>query len=197
MDTVNIIAAESQNPLLPATYDIVWGTLSFVILLAMFWKYVLPTFNRIVAERSEKIEGGIEHAKLMQAEAARSRDAYSEQLEQATLEAAAIRTAAHGEGDQIVNAARAEAVAAAEAVTSRAEAQIQAERDAALGTLQRDVGELALQLATKIVGESLSEDARARATVDRFIEELESLPDAQEPRTQAPGPSTPSGPDPR
>ena len=40
---------ESQNPLLPATYDIVWGGLSFVILFVLFWKYVLPSFNEIMA----------------------------------------------------------------------------------------------------------------------------------------------------
>ena len=42
-----------------------------------------------------------------------------------------------------------------------------------MGSLQRDVGDLALQLASKIVGESLTDDERARATVDRFIAELE------------------------
>ena len=110
MDTIIIVASEEPNPLIPAPYDIIWGTLSFVILLLMFWKYVLPTFNKVVAERAEKIEGGIEQAKAMQAEAARSRDAYSEQLEAATKEAAAIRTAAHSEGGEIVNAAKAEAV---------------------------------------------------------------------------------------
>ncbi len=173
MDTIIIVASEEPNPLIPASYDILWGTISFVILLLMFWKYVLPTFNKVTAERAEKIEGGIEKAKVMQAEAARSREAYSEQLEAAAKEAAAIRTAAHSDGGEIINAAKAEAVATAAAVSARADAQIQAERDAAVGSLQREVGDLALQLASKIVGESLTDDERARATVDRFIAELE------------------------
>lgn len=178
-----LAAEEASNPLLPASYDLLWGTVSFVILLAMFWKYVLPTFTKVTAERAEKIEGGIEQAKVMQAEAARSRDAYSAQLEAATKEAAAIRTAAHSEGGEIVNAAKAEAVAAAAAVAARADAQIQAERDSAVGSLQRDVGDLALQLASKIVGESLTDDERARATVDRFIAELEQTAAGSEPCT--------------
>ncbi|MGB7982250.1 MAG: F0F1 ATP synthase subunit B [Candidatus Nanopelagicales bacterium] len=174
MDTVFIIAAEEPNPLIPASYDILWGTVSFVVLLVMFWKYVLPTFNRIVAERADKIEGGIAKAKVMQAEAAQSREAYSAQLEAAAKEASAIRTSAHSEGEQIVSAARAEAVLTAAAVTARADAQLQIERESALGSLQREVGDLALALASKIVGESLSDDARARATVDRFISDLEA-----------------------
>jgi F-type H+-transporting ATPase subunit b len=179
METMIIVASEEPNPLIPAPYDIIWGSLSFVILLVMFWKFVLPTFNRIVAERAEKIEGGIERAKVMQAEAARTKEAYSDQLEVAHKEAAAIRTSAQSEGEQIVAAARTQAAEAAAATTARAEAQIQAERDAAIGALQRDVGALALDLASRIVGESLSDDARARATVDRFIAELESSADAR------------------
>ena len=176
METVIIVAAEEPNPLLPAAYDIIWGSLAFFILLAMFWKYVLPTFNRIVTERAEKIEGGIEKAKAMQAEAARTRDAYSAQLEQAHKEAAAIRTSAQSEGEQIVAAARAEAADAAAATAARADAQILADREAAVGSLQREVGSLALELASRIVGESLADDQRARATVDRFIAELEAAP---------------------
>ena len=181
MDTVFIVASGEPNPLLPEPYDLIWGTVCFVILLLLFWKYVLPTFDRIVTERSEKIDGGIQRAKQLQAEATRARDAYSEQLETAHKEAAAIRTSAHSEGEQIVAAARVEATASAAAVAARADEQIRIEREAAVDALQRDVGDLALQLASKIVGESLSDDARARATVDRFIAELEASATAVEP----------------
>lgn len=175
------ILAESENPLIPATYDILWGTISFFIVLFVFWKYVLPAFTKVSAERTEKIEGGLENAKKMQAEAERSKEAYSSQLEAAAKEASSIRTAAQSDGEQIVAAARDDAVAAAAAVTARADAQILVERDAAVGSLQRDVGDLALQLASKIVGESLADDARARATVDRFIADLEQSAPTQEP----------------
>jgi len=174
MEIAHILASEEPNPLIPAPYDIIWGSLSFFILLFLFWKFVLPRFNELVDERAEKIEGGIERAKVMQEEAARTRDAYSAQLESANKEAASIRTSAQGEGEQIIAAARAEASTQAAAIAQRAEAQIAAEREAAVGSLQRDVGDLALQLASKIVGESLTDDARARATVDRFIAELEA-----------------------
>ena len=66
-----------------------------------------------------------------------------------------------------------EAAAAAASVTERAQAQIEAERSQAMASLRRDVSELALTLAGKVVGESLTDDARARASVDRFIADLE------------------------
>ena len=42
-----------------------------------------------------------------------------------------------------------------------------------MSTLTRQVGELSVTLAGKIVGESLSDDARVRATVDAFLDDLE------------------------
>lgn len=171
-----IRAAEEgdQNPLLPASYDIIWSTVCFIILLWLFGKYVLPAFKKVTAERADRIEGGIAKAEKMQQEAARTRDAYSAQLQEAHKEASAIRTSAQSEGEQIIAAARTQATEAAATIAARADAQILADRDAAVGSLQRDVGALALELASKIVGESLTDDARARATVDRFITELEA-----------------------
>ena len=40
--------------------------------------------------------------------------------------------------------------------------------------IRGEVGTLAVELAGKVVGESLDDDARARATVDRFIADLEA-----------------------
>jgi F-type H+-transporting ATPase subunit b len=179
-----LAAEEKTNPLLPASYDIIWGTVCFVLLLWLFGRFVLPAFTRVTAERAEKIEGGFERAKQMQAEAAHSRDTYAARLEDAAKEAAAIRVAAQGEGEQIVAEARTRATAEAAAIAARAEAQIRAEREAAVGALRRDVGDLALQLAGRIVEETLQDDARARAAIDRFISELEASAATTEPGTR-------------
>ncbi len=59
-------------------------------------------------------------------------------------------------------------------VTSSAHAQIEAERQAALVSLRSEVGTLAIDLAGGVIGESLSDDAKAQAVVDRFLAELEA-----------------------
>jgi F-type H+-transporting ATPase subunit b len=51
--------------------------------------------------------------------------------------------------------------------------QIEAEKAQAVTTLQKDVGSLALELASKVVGESLKDDSRARAVIDQYITDLE------------------------
>jgi len=59
-------------------------------------------------------------------------------------------------------------------VTATAQAQIEAERQSALVSLRSEVGTLAIDLASGVIGESLSDDAKATAVVDRFLADLEA-----------------------
>ena len=159
--------------LLPAFPDLLWGTVSFLILLVMFSKFILPTLNKVLAERAEKIEGGLRRAEEAQAEAAKALSEYNSQLAEARQEAASIRTAAADEKRHMVDAAKAEAAAEATGVLKRGQEALAAERSQASAELTRQIGALALDLAGKVVGESLSDNARARAVVDKFIADLE------------------------
>lgn len=62
----------------------------------------------------------------------------------------------------------------AQGVTQQANAQIAAEKSKAVNELRLDVSNLALDLASKIVGASLQDDQRAKAVIDQFIKDLES-----------------------
>ena len=66
-----------------------------------------------------------------------------------------------------------EAQAEARRITESAQAQIEAERQQALTALRTEVGTLATELASRIVGESLTDEARQSRMVDRFLDELE------------------------
>lgn len=166
-------AGEPPAVLMPAAYDMIWGGLSFLIVLILFWKFVLPALQRVLKERADKIEGGIHRAEQMQEEARLSLEEYRQQLAEARSEAADIRAAAQQDKAQIIEEARAEASAAAAAVSAQAAAQIEAERSRAIIELRSEVSSLATDLASRIVGESLTDDARATAVVDSFIAELE------------------------
>lgn len=169
-----VLASEEQpSILLPATADLIWGTLSFLILLFFFSKFVLPAAKKLADERAEKIEGGLRRAEAAQADAAALLKQYQEALAEARTEAAAIRNAAQSERAHIVEEARNEAVAAATEIAHRATDQLAAEQSQVIAGLQKEVGAIALDLAGRIVGEVLTDDARARATVDRFIADLE------------------------
>ena len=71
---------------------------------------------------------------------------------------------------------REQAQAEARRIVDAAEAQIAAERQQALASLRAEVGTLATELASRIVGESLADTARQNRMVDRFLDELEQVP---------------------
>ncbi len=173
-----VVAAEEVeeeiNPLLPHTYDIVWSLVIVVIIAVVFIKYALPKFQAVLDERAEKIEGGLQHAEIAQAEAAELRAEYEQQLADARTEAARIKEAARAEGGAIVTELKAKAAAEAARTVETAQRQIEAERQQAAVSLRNDVGALATELASKIVGESLEDTARQSRVVDRFLAELEA-----------------------
>ena len=160
--------------LLPAAYDIIWSIVVLAIIAVPFYKFALPKLNAVLEERAELIEGGIAKAAVAQAEADAAREEYKAQLAEARTEAARIREESRVEGGVIVAELRAKAQADATRIVENAQRQIEAERQQAVVSLRGEVGELATELASRIVGESLADSARQSRVIDRFLEELET-----------------------
>ncbi|MDJ0323021.1 F0F1 ATP synthase subunit B [Cryobacterium sp. PH31-AA6] len=165
---------ETRNPLLPELYDIIWSGLIFVVILFFFWKLVLPRMQKLLDERAEAIEGNIAKADDAQRQAEAALEQYTAQLADARAEAGKIREVARADGQKIVAEHRELAVSEAARVTASAKVQIEAERQAAVVSLRSEVGTLAIDLASGVIGESLTDDAKASAIVDRFLADLEA-----------------------
>lgn len=171
-------AGDAAGEEMPRVLDVpldefVIGIIAFAIVFGVLAKFALPPIKRTLEERTNAIEGGIERAAKAEAEAKALAEEYKAQLGQAREEAAAIRTQAQADRAAMIDEARAEARAAAQQVTAAAEAQLAAERSQATAALTRQVGELAVTLAGKVVGTSLSNDEAVRRTVDDFLADLE------------------------
>jgi F-type H+-transporting ATPase subunit b len=175
--TVLVQAAGGEaapNPILPTIPDLFWSAVVFVIILVGFWFLVLPRMKKMLDERASVIEGGIKKAEVAQAEAASALDKYTEQLAEARAEAAKIREQARLDGTRILAELKEQASTEAARILANATAQIEAERQGALVSLRAEVGSLAIDLASGVIGESLSDDKRAASVVDRFLAELEA-----------------------
>lgn len=173
---VTLAAAEevTPNPLFPAYYDIIWSAVCFVIILLVVWKVALPKMAAMLDKRSAAIEGNIAKADEAQKQAEAALAEYTAQLAEARKEAGEIRDAAREDGKKIVTEAKDAATSEAARIQATASSQIEAERQSALVSLRGEVGTLALDLAGNVIGETLSEDAKAQAVVDRFLAELEA-----------------------
>ncbi|SKC35276.1 F0F1 ATP synthase subunit B [Krasilnikoviella flava] len=177
--TATVLAAETSEPnlLIPHWPDIIWSLVIVVIIGLVFYKYALPKFQAVLDERTAKIEGGIAKAERAQEEAAEALKEYHQQLAEARADAAKTREEARAEGTVIVAEMRSKAQDEASRIVETAHRQIEAERQTAAVSLRTEVGSLATELASKIVGESLQDSARQSRVVDRFLDELEAAGD--------------------
>ena len=172
---MNILAAEEHNPLIPPIGEIIIGFIAFAVVVFVVIKFVAPQFEKAFVARRDAIEGGIERAQAMQAEAKAALEQYRAQLAEARDEAAQIRDSARAEGQQILEELRAQAQAESARIVARGEEQLANSRQQVVNELRGQIGAMAVDLAGRVVGESLEDDARRRGTVDRFLDELGTM----------------------
>ncbi|MEO6828022.1 MAG: F0F1 ATP synthase subunit B [Microbacteriaceae bacterium] len=174
LNAVQMAAEEVHNPLIPAPADLIWAGLCFLVILFFFWKVALPRMRAMLDARAEAIEGNIEKADQAQAKAEAALEEYTAQLAEARSEAAQIREQARADGKKILAELKEQATGEAARITAQAQNQIDAERQAAVVSLRAEVGSLALDLASGVIGASVSDDKNAVAIVDRFLADLEA-----------------------
>ena len=117
---------------IPAVYDIVWSLIVTGVIAFFFFKYLMPKMTALLDERAAKIEGGLEHAAKVQAEAEATKVEREAELLAARQEAARIREQAHEAGNEIVAEAKTKAQSEATRVLESAQRQIEAERTQAV-----------------------------------------------------------------
>ena len=164
----------TQDPLIPTGSELILGIVCFIIVFGILGRMLLPRITKLLAEREDAIQGGINRADEAQAEAQAVLQQYRAQLDDARHEAARLREEAHEQGAQIIAEMRERAETEARRIAEAAQSQIEAERQQALISLRAEVGTLATELASRIVGESLTDTARQGRMVDRFLADLEA-----------------------
>jgi F-type H+-transporting ATPase subunit b len=165
---------ESAYPIIPHPVDLIFGIVVFVALYWVVARFVVPRLEDLLAERSAAIEGGIKKAEIAQAEATAALEQYRSELADARAERARIIQHASEEAATIAAEIRQRAQDDAERIVASASQQIQAERQQAMVQLRQEVGRLSIDLASRIVGESLEDEARQRRVVDNFLTDLET-----------------------
>jgi F-type H+-transporting ATPase subunit b len=169
------LAAESEhNPIVPIWQEIVVGFVAFGVLAYILMKFVFPRMEATFQARVEAIEGGIKKAEDAQAEAARLLEQYRTQLAEAQTEAARIRDEARADAEGIRRDVLAKAAEERDRIIAAGRESLAAERQTIIHQLRTEVGTLAVDLASRIVGESLADEARQRGTVERFLDGLET-----------------------
>jgi F-type H+-transporting ATPase subunit b len=154
--------------------------IAFAIIVWVLAKFVIPPVNRAMTARQEAIREQFAELDEAKDEAHKAEEEYKAQLADARQAANKIREEAREQGNQIVADAREKAQTEADRIIENGHGQVRAERQQAIASLRAEVGTLAIELAGRIVGESLEDDERSNRVVDRFLVDLESMQNAQE-----------------
>jgi F-type H+-transporting ATPase subunit b len=169
-----VLAAEKFNPILPATNEIIWGTIAFFALYAVLQWKAFPAIRESLKAREDRIRSDLEAAEGAKAEAQEVLEEYQAQLADARNEAGRIIEEARQSAEQVRKDLIAKAENEAAELRSRAQADIDATLEQARADLQRQMGDFAVSLAEKIVERSLDREAQ-RDLVERYIAEVDAL----------------------
>jgi F-type H+-transporting ATPase subunit b len=176
---LGLLAAETtttssdKENLYPHATELLVGAVAFAIIFFFFWKWVLPRVNTLLEERREKIQGEMERAEASRVAADDELARYKVQLAGAADEANRIIDEARKTADQLRADLQSRAEQESHAIVARAQEEIRAERDRVFQELRTQVGEIAVELAGKVVGESLDSSAHTRL-IDEYIDEVTS-----------------------
>jgi F-type H+-transporting ATPase subunit b len=166
-----VLAAEEKNPILPDVAELVYGALAFIIVFAVLAKFAFPALGKMLKERSAKIQGNLDSAEQARMTAESELADYRTQLAGARDESNRIIEEARRTADQLRRDLQAKAEHEAQATVARAQEEIRAERDRVFQDLRAQVGVIAVELAGRVVGESLDPSAHQRL-IDEYIEQV-------------------------
>jgi F-type H+-transporting ATPase subunit b len=157
--------------LLPHKDELIAGVIAFAIVFFFAWKWAVPALNKTLEARQQAIRAELEAAEAAKVEAQSLLVDYRDQISGAKDEANGIVDEARAAGEQVKADIVARAETEADQIKTRAHDEIQGERERVTGALRREVADLSIGVAEKVVGTSLDSE-RQRELIERYIDEL-------------------------
>ena len=173
---VMVVAQEQEEinearDLYPHAEELIVGAIAFWILFFFTWKWVLPRLGKVLEERRQKIQGSLEEAEKARRDADQLLARYEQQLQEARAESGRIIEEARKTAEGMRRDLLAKAEDESRQVVARAQEEIRAERDRAIQELRGQLAEWSVDLAGRVVGESLDKRRHVRLVED-YIDEV-------------------------
>lgn len=151
-----------------------WMFVAFACLYFILAKWAWPFIIKSMEERADLIDKGVAVAQ----EAQRRLDNAKAEEEKMMAEARDKRNEmlrdAERMRNELIDKAKGEAAAEAQKVTEAAQISIEQSRRETEKQLRQEMGELALQIAEKVIRRNIANDDAQRALVDQYLNEVET-----------------------
>lgn len=169
------VLAAGNNFLMP-NWTFVAELVAFVIILVIIGRYIAPPVQRAMQERQDMIKKQVADSDRAAEQLQQARQQYNDLLAQARTEAAKIRDSARADAQSLTEEMREQANQEVARIQQRGTESLAQQREQVVQDLRSDIGDLAVRLASRVVGESLHDEARRSNLVDRSLDELDQLP---------------------
>jgi F-type H+-transporting ATPase subunit b len=148
-----------------------WTVFVFSLLLFVLGKFAWKPMLAAIDEREAKISGDLEQAEKAKNEADKSLAALNKRLDDARTEADEIISTSRNAAENLAETLKQDAKDEASKILENAQKAIQAEKNSALNELRKEVTELAVGAANKIILANLDAKGQEKL-VDSYINEM-------------------------
>jgi F-type H+-transporting ATPase subunit b len=161
-----LAATEGHGGLINFDKSLIIQAVNFILLMVLLTKLLYRPLVAKMDERTQAIKKSLEEAQAARAEAQREREEHAARIQAAHGEAQAIRAAALKEAGEeqrrLVESAREEA----ERLVASAKAELAQDVRRARQELRQEVGDLAIQVAERLIRKSLRDEDHRRIVDD-------------------------------
>lgn len=164
-------SAVGADILIPKVAEFVPALIAFLIIWAVLAKLVWPQVLQMMEKRQEKIQSDLDAAERSKVEAAEQARAYDEKIVEAHREAEAIVAKAKKEAEEERSRILAKAQKEAVDIIAKAHGAVSSERHKAMIELSGSVVDLSVEIASKIIGNDLTEEQQRRLA-EKYLAEV-------------------------
>ena len=164
-------SAVGPDILIPKVAEFVPALIAFLVILAVLSKLVWPSVLEMMEKRQAKIQSDLDEAERSKREAAEEAKSYEGKILEAHHEADAIIAKAKKEAEEGRSQVLAKAQREAADIIAKAHGAVDSERHKAMIELSSSVVDLSVEIASKIIGNDLSEDEQRRLA-EKYLAEV-------------------------
>jgi F-type H+-transporting ATPase subunit b len=144
---------------------------NFIVLLIILQRFLYKPMLKMLDARQERIRASLSDAERVKRESQRAEEDYTKKIEAAEQEAAAIITAARQTAKDEAATIVADGRREADRLMQQEKQKVEFERKRAMDDARKDVEDLALKAAERVLGSTLGDEATQRRVVQDFLAE--------------------------
>jgi F-type H+-transporting ATPase subunit b len=162
---------EAPNKWLPETYEIIFGTIGFLVIFGALFKFAGPMVTKFLAARTQRIQDELDKAAAAKAGAEAEAARVKADLAGAEAEAASIVADARREAEQVKASQLALIDVELEELRHKAAAELESMRTRSTSEVQGSIALRSVEAAELIVRRNLDQETQY-ALVERYIEQV-------------------------